>query len=51
MLLPGRESGRFPLADRAYMTPDEIECIEEAGTKPTIALLRRLAVTLDATYA
>ena len=25
------------------MTGDEIECIEEGGTGPTIALLRRLA--------
>ena len=24
------------------MTADEIECIEEGGTDPTIALLRRL---------
>lgn len=30
------------------MTLDEIECIEEAGTEPTIALLRRLAAALDA---
>jgi transcriptional regulator with XRE-family HTH domain len=26
----------------------EIECIEEGGTEPTIALLRRLAAALDA---
>ena len=31
------------LAGRADMTVDEIECIEEGGTEPTIALLRRLA--------
>jgi hypothetical protein len=30
------------------MTLDEIECIEEGGTEPTIALLRRLAAALDA---
>jgi transcriptional regulator with XRE-family HTH domain len=35
------------LADRADMTVDEIECIEEGGTEPTIALLRRLAAALD----
>jgi transcriptional regulator with XRE-family HTH domain len=36
------------LAQRAGMTDDEIECIEEGGTEPTIALLRRLAAALDA---
>lgn len=36
------------LAQRAEMTGDEIECIEEGGTEPTIALLRRLAAALDA---
>lgn len=36
------------LAQRAEMTDDEIECIEEGGTEPTIALLRRLAAALDA---
>ena len=37
------------LAGRAdNMTADEIECIEEGGTEPTIALLRRLAAALDA---
>jgi transcriptional regulator with XRE-family HTH domain len=36
------------LADRAGMTTDEIECIEEGGTEPTIALLRHLAAALDA---
>lgn len=30
------------------MTDDEIECIEEGGTEPTIAFLRRLAAALDA---
>jgi len=35
------------LAQRADMTADEIECIEEGGTEPTIALLRRLAAALD----
>ena len=36
------------LAGRAEMTVDEVECIEEGGTEPTIALLRRLAAALDA---
>ena len=36
------------LAERAEMTVDELECIEEGGTEPTIALLRRLAAALDA---
>ena len=36
------------LAGRADMTIDEIECIEEGGTEPTIALLRHLAAALDA---
>lgn len=35
------------LAERAAMTVDEIECIEEGGTEPTIALLRRLAAALE----
>jgi transcriptional regulator with XRE-family HTH domain len=35
------------LALRAGMTSDDIECIEEGGTQPTIALLRRLAAALD----
>jgi transcriptional regulator with XRE-family HTH domain len=35
------------LADRADMTVDDIECIEEGGTEPTIAPLRRLAAALD----
>ena len=29
------------------MTVDDIECIEEGGTEPTIAPLRRLAAALD----
>jgi transcriptional regulator with XRE-family HTH domain len=36
------------LAGRAGMSVDEVECIEEGGTEPTIALLRRLAAALDA---
>jgi transcriptional regulator with XRE-family HTH domain len=36
------------LAGRAGMTADEIQYIEEGGTEPTIALLRRLAAALDA---
>ncbi|MER5419512.1 helix-turn-helix domain-containing protein [Streptosporangium roseum] len=36
------------LAERAGMTEDEIECIEEGGTVPTIALLRHLAAVLNA---
>ncbi|MEO3868458.1 helix-turn-helix transcriptional regulator [Nonomuraea sp. B12E4] len=36
------------VAGRAGMTVDEIECIEEGGTAPTVALLRRLAAVLDA---
>jgi transcriptional regulator with XRE-family HTH domain len=36
------------LAQRTGMIADEIECIEEGGTEPTIALLRRLAGALDA---
>lgn len=35
------------LAGRAEMSIDEIECIEEGGTEPTISLLRRLAAALD----
>ena len=35
------------VALRAGMTTDQIECIEEGGTEPTITLLRRLAA-LDA---
>ena len=36
------------LAGREGMTADEIECIEEGVTEPTVALLRRLAAALDA---
>jgi transcriptional regulator with XRE-family HTH domain len=36
------------LARRVGMTQDEMECIEEGGTTPTIALLRRLAAALNA---
>ena len=36
------------LTGRAGMAADEVECIEEGGTEPTIALLRRLAAPLDA---
>lgn len=36
------------LAIRVSMTTDEIECIEEGGTEPTVPLLRRLAAALDA---
>jgi transcriptional regulator with XRE-family HTH domain len=36
------------LAGRAGMTVDDVECIEEGGTEPTVALLRRLAAALDA---
>ena len=33
---------------RVGMTADEIECTEQGGTEPTIALLRHLAAALDA---
>jgi Helix-turn-helix domain len=36
------------VAERAGMAADDIECIEEGGTEPTVALLRRLAAALDA---
>ena len=36
------------LALRAGMATEEIECIEDGGTEPTIGLLRRLAAALDA---
>jgi transcriptional regulator with XRE-family HTH domain len=36
------------LAVRTGMSADELECIEEGGTEPTVALLRRLAAALDA---
>ncbi|MCW2932914.1 MAG: putative transcriptional regulator, family [Actinomycetia bacterium] len=35
------------LAERAGMSDDEIECIEEGGTEPTVALLRRLAAAFE----
>lgn len=35
------------LAARAAMTVDEVECIEEGGTEPTIALLRLSAAAMD----
>lgn len=36
------------LAGRTGMEEDDIECIEEGGTAPTIELLRSLAAALDA---
>jgi transcriptional regulator with XRE-family HTH domain len=36
------------LAVRAGLTEDDIKCIEEDGTEPTIPLLRRLAAALNA---
>ena len=36
------------LALRASLSEDDIECIEEGGTEPTIPLLRRLAAALNA---
>jgi len=36
------------LAERAGMSADEVECIEEGGTEPTVALLRRLAAAFNA---
>ncbi|MEU7910143.1 helix-turn-helix domain-containing protein [Microbispora bryophytorum] len=36
------------LAERAGMTEDDVECIEEGGTAPTVPLLRLLAAALDA---
>lgn len=36
------------VALRVGMTDDDIECIEEGGTAPTVTLLRRLAAALDA---
>jgi len=32
-----------------YIAIEEIECIEEGGTEPTVALLRRLAAALHLT--
>jgi len=40
--------GVADLAGRAGLTADEVECIEEGGTGPTVALLRHLAAALDA---
>jgi hypothetical protein len=37
--------GVAELALRSSMPNDEIECIEEGGTEPTIPLLRRLAAS------
>ena len=37
------------LAMRASLTEDDIECIEEGGTEPTIPLLRRLAADVHLT--
>jgi transcriptional regulator with XRE-family HTH domain len=45
---PGLGLSVMELARRASMTADEIECIEEGGTAPTVALLRRLAAALNA---
>jgi transcriptional regulator with XRE-family HTH domain len=36
------------LTGRAGTAADEVECIEEGGTEPTIALLRRLDAAPDA---
>ena len=36
------------LGERANMSEDEVECIEEGGTEPTVALLRRLAAAFNA---
>lgn len=36
------------LAARVGMSPDDIECVEEGGTPPTVALLRDLAAALEA---
>jgi transcriptional regulator with XRE-family HTH domain len=36
------------LAQQAGMTADDIECIEDGGTEPTVAMARRLAAALDA---
>jgi transcriptional regulator with XRE-family HTH domain len=50
---PGSSTGNLTSSNcrcfkRAGMSADEIECIEEGGTEPTIALLRCLAAALDA---
>ena len=39
--------GIAELAGRADMTVDDLECIEEGGTEPSVVLLRRLAAALD----
>lgn len=36
------------LAERAGMTSDDIECVEEGGTPPTVGLLRVLGAALNA---
>jgi len=36
------------VAGRAGMSDDEIECIEEGGTEPTVALLLQLAAAFNA---
>lgn len=36
------------LADRIGLSEDEVECIEEGGTEPTVSLLRRLAAAFNA---
>jgi transcriptional regulator with XRE-family HTH domain len=36
------------LAHRAGLAEDEVECIEEGGTEPTVPLLRRLAAAFNA---
>jgi transcriptional regulator with XRE-family HTH domain len=36
------------LAGRAGLSDDEVECIEEGGTEPTVVLLRQLAAAFDA---
>ncbi len=40
--------GTDELAARTGMEQDDIECIEEGGTAPTVELLRLLAAALDA---
>lgn len=36
------------VAERVGMSADDIECVEEGGTPPTISLLRELAAALEA---
>ncbi|MEV5609223.1 helix-turn-helix transcriptional regulator [Streptomyces sp. NPDC052225] len=36
------------LAERLSVTEDEVACMEEGGTQPTLDLLRRLAGALEA---